>query len=54
MNVRLVYTAVGRDRFVIIYLALTAAIARWDINMMHSAEPALVCTAQEERILLIG
>lgn len=51
MNVRPVYTAVERDRFAIIYLELTAVNARWDISMMHSAEPALVCMAEEIVIL---
>lgn len=53
MNVRPVSTAVGRDKFVIIYLELTAVTARWDTIMMHSAEPALVCKAHGEMKVLI-
>lgn len=53
MNVKLVYTVVVKDRFVIIFLGLIAVTARWAISMMHSAEPALVCKAQDQMKQLI-
>lgn len=53
MNVRLVYTAVAKDRFVIIFLGLIAVTARWAISMMHSAGAALVCKVQTEMKQLI-
>lgn len=53
MNVKLVYTVVAKGRFVIIFLGLIAATARWDISTMHSAEAALVCKAQDEMKRLI-
>lgn len=52
-NAKLVYTVVVKDRFVIIFLGLIAVTARWAISMMHSAEPALVCKAQDQMKQLI-